>query len=113
MSVETIREERKEYTEKFSPLVDAAIERLNNKTGALVFRHVIDWMGEEEHLEAAFIDAKRARDFASMMESPNERWTVVTVYPDSDRGMSAATSVLLGSAEVFHGGQIIKRVRFD
>lgn len=70
-------------------------------------------MGEEEHLEAAFIDAKRARDFASMMESPTERWTVVTIYPDSDRGMTSATGVTLGSAEVFHGGQVIKRVSFD
>lgn len=37
--------ERKEYTEKFEIPVDSAIERLNNKTGALVFRHRLDGRG--------------------------------------------------------------------
>ena len=100
--------EREEYTKKFSILTDSAIEILNAKTGALVFRHVIGWMGEEEHLEAAFVNPSHARAFASAMESEEERWTVVTVYSD----LSSATSVRMGEAEVFHGGHPVKRVRF-
>ncbi len=104
--------ERQAYAEKFGYLVDTAIEHMNYKTRALLFRHTIGWMGEVEYLEAAFADVQRARDFASMMENPTERWTVVTVHPDQDRGMSSAMSVSKGEVEVFEGGKTIKRVRF-
>lgn len=103
--------ERQAYEEKFGYLVDQAIDQMNYKTRALVFRHTIGWMGEDEHLEAAFADVQRARDFCSMMENPSERWTVVTVYPDvNNRGLSSAMSISKGEVEVFEGGKTIKRV---
>lgn len=105
--------ERQAYEEKFGCLVDSALDHMNYKTRALIFRHTIGWMGEQEYLEAAFADVQRARDFCSMMEDPSERWTVVTVHPDANnRGMSSAMTINKGEVEVFEGGKTIKRVRF-
>lgn len=100
-----LQQQRKEYTDKFTPLLVLAKDRIIDNAGALVFRHTIGWMGEQEHLEAVFLSDKHARDFASMMQSGEQRWTVVTVHAYED-------GWVLGHAEVFHKGETVQRVRF-
>ena len=71
-----------------------------------VFRHVVGWMGEEEHLEAIFDQTRLARDFCSMQENEENRWTVVQVDVFEDL-------FIMRTAELFHGGRTVDRVNLE
>lgn len=88
----------------YLPRIEAALTGASEmaRPRAVVFRRPAEWIHKYDFFVASFVEVDLARDFCSMMQSSEYKWTICTLYPQTH-------DYALGTVEVWLGGQVVEK----